>query len=89
MADDVLSQALAAGGSIVAGGGASALVIRLMFASIKEQLVEIATTLKAIDNKGDERHERVIERLALVEAKAQRAHDRLDDEQVPRRRGRR
>ncbi len=79
MADDSLVQALSAGGTIVGGGVASAAVVRFMFASIKEQLVEINATLKASVNKGDERHERVVERLALVEAKAQRAHDRLDE----------
>jgi uncharacterized coiled-coil DUF342 family protein len=89
MADDLISL-LGAGGSVVASGGASWVVVRALFGSMKEQLAEISTTLKASVVKADERHERLVQ----VESKADAAHRRLDElnrqvEDLQRRRGRR
>lgn len=81
MSDDAMVQVFATGGSVVAGGGVSAVMVRFLFASFKEQLSEISATLKASITKGDERHERLLERITTVENEAKAAHRRLDEMQ--------
>ena len=89
MADDSLMQLLGTGGSVLTGGGVSAVVMRFMFGGFNRRLDEIENTLKALVEKGDSRYEKLIERISAVESSAKRAHDRCDelrDSAVKRRR---
>lgn len=81
MADDAIATLLTTGGSMVAGGGVSAVAVRFLFASFKEQLVDMTRTLKEFIDKSEGRHEKLIERIAAIEAKADAAHRRLDERQ--------
>jgi outer membrane murein-binding lipoprotein Lpp len=77
---------LTTGASVVAGGGVSALAVRVLFTSFKEQLDGMARTLKELVEKSDARHEKLIERITTAENEAKAAHRRLDEMQ---RKGRR
>lgn len=87
MADDLVSQLLTAGVGTVAGGGVSAIAVRFMFASFKEQLTELTATLKDSVEKNDQRHENNIGERANMKAAIDAAHRRIDA--LEGRRGRR
>jgi hypothetical protein len=86
MADDLMSQLLTAGAGTLAGGGVSAIAVRFLFASFKEQLTELATTVKDAVEKNDERHEKHVGELATMKAAIDAAHRRLDELSARRRR---
>ena len=88
MADESILSLLGTGGSVIAGGGVSAVVVRALFSSFSKRLDDIDGTLKKLVEKSDERHEKLIERLASVEAKADAAHRRLDEGDGPPRKRR-
>lgn len=79
MSDDAMTQLLTAAGGTIAGGGASAVAVRFLFASFKEQLTELTRTLKDFVDKSDSRHETTIGELANMKAKADAAHHRIDE----------
>lgn len=79
MPDDTLVTLLTTGGSVVAGGGVSAVVVRALFSTFGDRLKGMEEAVKQLVQKSDERHERLIERLAAVEGKADAAHRRLDE----------
>lgn len=79
MADDSLMSMLGTGGSVAGGGVVSAVVVRALFASFKEELRDLSAAVRAFIAKSDDRHEKILERLAAVEAVATAAHRRLDE----------
>lgn len=83
MDSDSLNQLVTAGATVAGGGAASAVVVRLLFATVQRQLLEISVALKELVSKGDDRHER----LVRLEGQVAAAWKVLDDlPQTPRRR---
>lgn len=78
MSDDVLGSAVSHGLALVAGGGTSGIVMRLLFGGFLKRLDDIESTLRQLVDKSDKRHEDMLERISRIESKADAAHTRID-----------
>lgn len=79
MSDPSITDALTYGGSLLAGGGISSIVVRFLFADVAKRLDRIEKTLEDAGKQQDARHESMVERMVRVETKADAAHRRLDE----------
>jgi hypothetical protein len=79
------SDMVQTGLAVLTGGGASGVVVRLIFGGFAKRLDAIEKTLNGLTEKVDARHEKLIVEMTQVRGIAEAAHRRLDEQGIRRR----
>lgn len=79
MADDTVSELLGALGGAGAGGVGAVVAVKMTLASFKEQMTELARSMREHVEKSDKRHEDSIGERATMKGSIDAAHRRTDE----------